>query len=191
MFINKSKDPIQVMIDGCIQNERKHQQALYNLYFDKMIAVCKRYTDDETEALSILNNGFLKVYKNISAFKNEGSFEGWVRKIIYHSVADHFRNKSNKLSFIIPYEDIDEMKSNTEISDEFYKEDILKILDSLPKISSRALFLYAIEGYSHKEIGVILGMNENTSKWHVAKARNLLKSKLSGEYPTKSISKQS
>ncbi len=154
-----------------------------------MYAVCSRYTKDKTEALTILNNGFLKVFKNISSFKNEGSFEGWIRRIIYHSAADHFRSQNNNISFLLPGDQLNDIFFSTEENDELFTEDILRVLETLPKTASRAIYLYAIEGYSHREIGEMLEISENTSKWHVAKARNLLKQKLSGDYTIKSISK--
>ncbi|MBK9254905.1 MAG: sigma-70 family RNA polymerase sigma factor [Saprospiraceae bacterium] len=179
MWFNRSKYNEEAVITGCVSNDRKSQELLYNHMFDKMYCVCAKYTKDETEALTILNDGFLRVYKNIASYNFSGSFEGWVRKIIYRSVADYFRNKSNKLAFLLPDEDFTDVTHSFTALDDLFAEDIIRLLEQLPDASSRVLVLYAIEGYTHKEIGTILQISENTSKWHLSNARQILKQKLS------------
>jgi len=178
MWFKNKENKVTDLIEGCIRNERKAQESLYNLMFDKMYAVCAKYTKDEEVALTILNDGFLKVFKNIHTYSFEGSFEGWVRKIVYRSVADHFRSMSNKIAFLLPGEDMQEPNFDAGILDNLISEDIIKLLEILPATSSKVLVLFAIEGFSHKEIGKMLDINESTSKWHVSHARQLLKEKL-------------
>jgi RNA polymerase sigma-70 factor (ECF subfamily) len=166
------------LIRGCTANDRKSQEKLYFHYFDKMYAVCAKYAKDESEAISILNDGFLKVFKNIQHFRNEGSLEGWIRKTIYHSVADHFRLKLNNVNFLLPEENEGHFIKNEEATQNLFFEDIVKLIDKLPAASARVLLLYAVEGYNHKEIGEMLEISESTSKWHLANARQILRDKL-------------
>jgi len=170
------------LIQGCINNDRKYQQALYELYFEKMLRLCKRYSEDQEEQLTILNNGFLKVYLNLSKFKKEGSFEGWIRRIMYRSVADFFRNKHSKVKFMELDDTLYLVTSDNNTLDTLFKEDILKILETLPDTTMRIFVMYVIEGFSHKEIGNLVGIPENTSKWHLSNAKKILKEQLSDFY---------
>ena len=138
-----------------------------------MIGMCLRYTQDKNLAMEIVNIGFLKVFKKLDTFKFEGSLEGWIRKIIYHSLADYFKKKSNKVHFL-EIEKGDKPKEN-HILEGLYAEDILKSIDRLPDATRRVFILYAIEGYKHHEIAEELGISTGTSKWHLSEARKKLK----------------
>lgn len=175
---HQNRDSEAQLIQGCIINDRKCQELLYKQYFDKMYALCAKYAKDETEAVTILNDGFLKVFKNIHHFRNEGSFEGWIRKTIYHSVADHFRMKVNNVNFLLPDEHDGHFIRHEEATQNLFFEDIVRLIDKLPAASARVLLLYAVEGYNHKEIGEMLEISESTSKWHLSNARQILRDKL-------------
>lgn len=144
-----------------------------------MYALCTKYCKDESEALIMLNDGFLKVFKNISSFRHDGSLEGWIRKIIFRSIADHFRIKSNQVRFILPEDNMPELIAQENASSALDIEDLIHIIEVLPAASAKVLLLYAIEGFSHKEIGQLLDISENTSKWHLSNARQILREKLS------------
>lgn len=162
---------MEEMINGCISNSRKHQEYLYLLYFDKMYAMCLRHSGDKETAMSIVNDGFLKVFKNIEKYSFKGSFEGWIRKIIFNAIRDHYRRKSNRISFM----EIEEQKIDNVFWQNAGYEEILHHVDRLPGKSKEVFTLYAIEGYSHREIADILNININTSKWHLINARKKLK----------------
>ncbi|WP_235295912.1 RNA polymerase sigma factor [Portibacter marinus] len=167
------KSSLDRIIEGCIKNKRKSQQELYNLYFPKMIAMCFRYTSDEDKAMMILNDGFLKVFKNIHTFEFKGSFEGWVRRLIFNCISDHFR-KENKYLKLMVFEE-KEKRSDELVLDSLFYDDLLRLVNKLPGNTHKVFSLYAIEGFNHKEIAEMLDISEGTSKWHLSEARKKLK----------------
>ncbi len=160
------------IVKGCAQNKRKYQEALYRRYFATMMRMCNRYTSDEMVAVSICNDGFLKVFKKIDSFAFKGSLEGWIRRIVFHSLSDHFRRESKYIQFMVFEER--ENQEGPEILPGLYLEDLLELIKQLPRMTEKVFRLYAIEGYNHREIGERLGMSENTSKWHLSSARKKL-----------------
>ena len=159
---------------GCVKNDRLYQEALYRRFYPVMMAMCMRYTQDKNLAMEIVNTGFLKVFKKLYTFNNNGSLEGWIRKIVYHALADHFKKKSSKVHFL-EIEQGNKPKDNY-VLEGLYAEDILKLIDRLPDATRRVFILYAIEGYKHHEIGEMLAISTGTSKWHLSEARKKLKS---------------
>ncbi|HOY04347.1 MAG TPA: sigma-70 family RNA polymerase sigma factor [Saprospiraceae bacterium] len=171
------------LVAGCAANDRRAQEVLYRRFFPEMLRMCRRYTKDDDTALEILNNGFLRVFKKIHTFGFKGSLEGWIRRLVYHSMADYYRDNARYLHFLV-LEDHDKpvQESSHEV---FYEEDILKAVRSLPPVSQEVFRLYAIEGYSHAEIAQSLEMSEGTSKWHLSTARQKLRELLAHYYPNK------
>ncbi|MEE9438102.1 MAG: RNA polymerase sigma factor [Saprospiraceae bacterium] len=172
-----SNEKYRQLIDGCKQNDRKSQEQLYRCLFDKMLAMCRRYTQDEDKQITIINDGFLKVFKKIDTYNYSGSFEGWVRRLVFNSLSDYFRKENKYLKFMIfNDEDIDK---GYEPAQELYYQDIIKLTDFLPSKTKKVFYKYAIEGYTHKDIGKTLNISEGTSKWHLSEARKKLKELLS------------
>ncbi len=172
-MFKKRKYTEQELVEGCKQNNRSHQEWLYRLYFASMMQMCGRYTNDREEAKTIVNDGFLRVFKKIELFTFKGSLEGWIRKLVWHSLSDHFRKQANYLHFLV-LEDWDApLPENT--LNELYVEDILKLVDKLPPATQEVFLLYAIEGFTHVEIAKKINISEGTSKWHLATARKKLK----------------
>lgn len=163
------------LISGCLRNERKYQEAFYKAYFDILVSVCKKYTRDENVILSLVNDCFLKIFKNLHTFENTGSLEGWIKKIMYHIIIDHFRNYDKKLAFLVPVDKIPDMSTNENVLHELIVAELLNLLDKLPPNSARILKLFALDGYSHADISKMLDISEGTSRWHVSQARHLLK----------------
>jgi RNA polymerase sigma factor (sigma-70 family) len=165
------------IIDGCIKGNRTSQKALYDYYSSKMYYACLRYATDKEEAEDILQEGFVKVFQNISTFSGNGSFEGWIRRIIVNTAIEHFRKKNMKFADAEIENAIDQSHSVT-IVDHFSEQDLLKIISQLP-IGYKTVFnLYAIEGFSHKEIADMLKITESTSKSQLSRARGMLQEKL-------------
>ena len=134
--------------------------------------MCRRYTQDEDQQLIIINDGFLKVFKNIHSFKGEGSFEGWVRRLVFTSLSDYFRKENKYLKFMI-FETHDSIL-NSESEESLYYQDIINLIDLLPEKTRQVFHKYAIEGYTHKDISTEIGISEGTSKWHLSEARKKL-----------------
>lgn len=159
------------IIKGCKRNSRKFQELLYFKYFDKMYGMCLRHTSDKEIAMTVLNDGFLKIFKNIEKYRYDGSFEGWVRKVIYNTLRDYYRKKSNNQRFL----EIFENQGNDKNLNNLEYDDILRMIDTLPQKSKKVFVMYAIEGYKHHEISKILNIPVGTSKWHLSQAKEKLK----------------
>ncbi len=173
MFKTRKKYSEQEIVEGCIRNDRHCQELLYKEYFSKMMAMCRRYTDDRDIAMEIVNNGFLRVFKKLSTFSFKGSLEGWIRKLVYHSLSEYFKKHSKYLQFLV-FEDHDNSVNANALTN-MYEEDLLKMVDTLPPATKEVFRLYAIEGFTHPEIAKQLSISVGTSKWHLATARQKLK----------------
>ena len=161
------------LVAGCVANERIWQERFYRRFFPTMMDMSLRRTNDREEAMTIVNNGFLRVFKKIHLYSFKGSLEGWVRRLVWHSLADHFRGKPKSIHFLV-FEERDEVASGSPAQN-LYFDDLVKMVDLLPNATRDVFRLYAIEGFSHKEIGQRLGISDGTSKWHLSSARKKLK----------------
>jgi RNA polymerase sigma-70 factor (ECF subfamily) len=132
-----------------------------------------RYTKDKEEAMIIINNGFMRVFKKIELYSFKGSLEGWIRRLVFHSLSDYFKKESRKIHFL-ELENRDAPIKEDGLSN-LYMEDLMKMVDLLPPATKQVFTLYAIEGYTHVEISKNIGISEGTSKWHLATARKKLK----------------
>lgn len=176
--VQKTYDETE-LINGCRRQERRFQEALYKLYASKMYAVCLRYADNSHYAEDILQEGFIKVFNNISKFREEGSFEGWIRRIMVNTAIEFIRKTAAYAKELV-IEKVWNIKDDFDVIDKLCADDLMKIIQSLPAGYRTVFNLYAIEGYTHKDISVMLGISEGTSKSQLARARYLLQSKLQG-----------
>lgn len=165
------------MLDGCIRGDRRCQMALYELLSGKMFAVCLRYANDHNSAQDLLQEGFIKVYKNIHKFRREGSFEGWVRRIFVNTAIEQFR-KNVTLYAIHESETVKYEHFEGNAFETLKHQDLMKMIQSLSHGYRTVFNLYVIEGYSHKEISDMLNISEGTSKSQLARARYLLQKKI-------------
>jgi RNA polymerase sigma-70 factor (ECF subfamily) len=168
------------LVKGCTDNNRIFQEILYRKYFPTMMRMCSRYTDDRDVALEIVNNGLLKVFKKIDTFSFNGSLEGWIRRIVFHCLSDYFRANARQIN-LLELEGRDAPTRSEALSDLYY-EDIMVLVDRLPEVSKKVFKYYAIEGYTHAEIGTMLHMSEGNSKWHLSMARKQLKELINGHH---------
>jgi len=161
------------LIRRCIQQDTMAQNELYRRFAGKMNGVCLRYSRNRSDAQDILQDAFVKVFVNLSKFKGEGSFEGWIKRIVINTSLKHyqknlrFRNES----------DIDqaiELSYDHHIVEKMSAGEIMKCVQQLPDGYRTIFNLYAIEGYQHNEIGELLGISEGTSKSQLSRARGLL-----------------
>jgi len=172
-MLKKQKYTEKEIVEGCIRNERNFQEILYRQHLATMMRMCMRYTNDRDKAMEIINSGFLRVFQKLHTFAFKGSLEGWIRKLVYHSISDYFKKESKYLQFLV-FEERDQSTLEKAHS-ELYAEDLLKIVDTLPPSTQRVFRLYAIDGYSHVEISKRLEISVGTSKWHLSNARKILK----------------
>lgn len=159
------------IVKGCIDKNAIAQKNLYEKFSRKMMGVCLRYCDSTEEAEDVVQNGFISIFENIESFRGSGSLEGWVRKIMVNTALTNIR-KNKKLKQNIELDSVEFMlPSNTHTNDSFATKDLLKIIQSLPVGFKTVFNLYAIEGYSHKEIGEMLNISEGTSKSQYSRAK--------------------
>lgn len=172
MFKKRKYDEREI-VEGCVRNERKAQELLYREHFDVMMRMCMRYTHDKDKAMEIVNIGFLKVFQKLHTFQFKGSLQGWIRRLVFHCLSDHYRKNSKYLQFMV-FEERDQ-SSVEKAHSNLYAEDILKMVDTLPPATQQVFRLYAIEGFTHVEIAKNTGISVGTSKWHLSNARKILK----------------
>ncbi|HQN99239.1 MAG TPA: RNA polymerase sigma factor [Bacteroidales bacterium] len=176
-----------LLIKGCLEGNAKMQRRLYNTYAPKMYGICLRYAQNQDEASDILQEGFIKVFTKLQDFRNEGSLEGWIKKIMINTAINFYIKEKRYLTTNL--ETGEGISEQVQISyDNLQLKDLLKLVQGLPA-GYRAIFnLYEIEGYTHKEISEILGISINTSKTQLMHARRFLQKQiLSIEKQTNSI----
>ncbi|MBP7513514.1 MAG: sigma-70 family RNA polymerase sigma factor [Flavobacteriales bacterium] len=180
------------IIDGCIAGERRSQQRVYELFYGKMMAVCLRYTKNHDQAKDILQDGFIKVFRSMEKFNREGSFEGWIRRIMVNTAIDYFRRAKNAYLLLgeeRSIEDFGDQDEEDTLEDESAEEvvdlkpaDVINAMQKLTPAYRTVFNLYVFEEMTHKEIAEMLGINIGTSKSNLAKAKHNLKKLLKKEH---------
>lgn len=165
-----------VLIKKAIKNNREAQHVLFEMHAPKMLSICRYYIKDIHKAEEAMLNGFFKVFTNLKNFKSEGSFEGWIRRIMVRESISYLRQQKH-IEF--PVEDIEfkngysnNIKTNIEVAE------IQQLIDALPAGYKMVFVMFAIEGYKHHEIAVLLNITEGTSKSQLYKARKMLQEKI-------------
>ena len=173
---------IKNIINGCLAGDRRDQELLYRRHASKLYAVCLQYSGNDEEARDILQEGFIKIFENLHHYKHEGSFEGWMRRITVNIALEKFRNRHN----LYRVDDIDMIQEpDAEPDNQDYAgleaNDLLEIIRELPPKYRMVFNLYAIEGYSHREISNMVNISEGTSKSNLSRARTILQRRV-GSY---------
>ncbi|MDB4414945.1 sigma-70 family RNA polymerase sigma factor [Saprospiraceae bacterium] len=162
----------QQIIQGCRKQDRHAQQALYQRYSPKMFGVCKRYLKNHEDAEDVLVEGLFKAISKIEMYKGDGSFEGWIRRIIVNEALMHLRKNKN-FKMTVEISNI-EIQSFITIQDELEAQDIYNLLDKLPTGYRTIFNLYVVEGFKHREIAEQLNISINTSKSQLILAKKRL-----------------
>lgn len=165
------------LIQACLENDAKAQRQLFELYAGKMMSLCMRYAKSRQEAEDFLQEGFIRLFKYLDKYEHKGSFDGWVRRIFVNTAIKHYHTqvKHNQVREIsIAYEKSYEASAISMLSE----NELLQVIEQLPDGYRLVFNLYAIEGFSHKEIGVMLNIGESTSRSQLVKARKWLQSKI-------------
>lgn len=165
------------LIKGCRRQNAKAQQALYDKYASIMLGLCRRYIRVELEAEDVMIKGFMKVFSKIDKYEGKGSFEGWMKRIMINEALGYLR-KNKAMYLEIELEAADREPDFDSLSTELEEMDLLKMINELPSGYKAIFNLYAIEGYSHREIGELMGISENTSKSQLSRARMHLQKRL-------------
>lgn len=171
-------EPDEALIVGCIQENPQAQQALYKRFASKMLGVCYRYVRNREEAEDVMQDGFVKIFNNLSKFRRESSLETWMTRIMVNTALNHLKS-TNKFRM---ESDLELVYNDANLSvSQFQQIDthlLMKCIQDLPDGYRVVLNMYAIEGYSHKEIGETLGIGESTSRSQFSRAKALLEKQL-------------
>jgi len=179
---------LQKVIEGCLKNDRRYQERLFQLYYGNLLVVALRYISDRDTAEEVLQNGFIKIFEKLDAYDFKGSFDGWTRRIVANTAIDYIR-KSKKDPILSDSDTdfvnhtYDPMEESEDLQNLMLKGD--QALEAIQKLSPayRTVFnLYVIENFSHKEIAEKLGISEGTSKSNLAKAKLNLKNMLTQQF---------
>lgn len=168
---------IAELMEGCKADNRKMQELLYKQTSAKMLAVCMRYAKDRMEAEDSLQVGYIKIFQKIKEYRGDGSFEGWMRRIMVNTAIESYR-KNIKSMNVVP---IDDAFDQPAVGFDFSRlgmQDLMRLIQNLADGYRMVFNMYAIEGYSHKEIGEMLGISEGASKSQLSRARAILKQEI-------------
>ncbi|MCB0758981.1 MAG: RNA polymerase sigma factor [Flavobacteriales bacterium] len=166
------------LITECIRRDPRAEQELYKKLYPMMMSICSRYEHNRQDASARMNEGFLKVLRNLKNRKTEVPFEAWVRRIMINTVIDAFRKERERKkqeTMDVPMEEIAGAEVNRYLS-QMEAEAFAELLTRVPEMSRKVFNLFAIDGFSHAEIAGMLGISTGTSKWHVSHARQTLQS---------------
>jgi RNA polymerase sigma-70 factor (ECF subfamily) len=169
---------LEKIIEGCKKMQRKSQKALYDQYSPVLYAMAMRYASHASEAEDMLQEAFINIFRNIKQYSGTGSFEGWMKRILINAAIGYIRK--HKKQHLDNFDDVQEVRlKDFSFSDEdFTRDELMKAINELPEGFRVVFNLYAIEGYKHKEIADMLGIQIGTSKSQYSRARNILKRKL-------------
>ncbi len=168
---------IDDLMEGCKAGDRKMQEMLYKLTASKMLAVCMRYAKDHMEAEDVLQMGYVKIFQKVKDYRGEGSFEGWIRRIMVNTAIESYRKNLRTLN-VVPIEDAYEQPSQGFDYSSLGMQDLLKVIQKLADGYRMVFNMYIIEGYSHKEIAETLGISEGASKSQLSRARAILQQEI-------------
>src|SRR4030042_2722217 len=167
------------IIEGCAKHDRKAQKVLYDKYSRFLMGICLRYACDKAEAEDILQESFIKIFFNIKDFTGTGSFTGWLRKVAVNTAITHY-HKNLKFRYSVDIEEFTSTETGVVSFEEdfFTSDELFMVLNELPCGYRMVFNLYAVEGYKHKEIAELLGIDMNTSKSQYSRAKAVIRDKL-------------
>jgi len=176
----KDRKDIETLIEGCIKGQRKYQEILHKAFYSKMLVVCLRYTQNRAEAEDLLHDGFIKLYQKLSKYNYQGSFEGWIRRIITNNAIDFIRKRKE---FTTDFNESVNLIEDSNVSKnaedaEFIKvkaQEIIKAIQQLTPAYKAVFNMYVLDDMSHKEIAERLNISVGTSKSNLFKAKLKIK----------------
>jgi RNA polymerase sigma-70 factor (ECF subfamily) len=171
------KFTINDLLERCKLGEQKAQELLYKTLASKMMGVCMRYAKDRYEAEDILQTGFVKVFQKLSGFRSDGSFEGWIRRIMVNTAIESYR-KNHRMMNVLDIDEAYDIPQTVFDMNVLETKDLFKLIDQLSGGYRLVFNMYVIEGYSHKEIATELGITEGSSKSQLSRAKAILREKL-------------
>jgi RNA polymerase sigma-70 factor (ECF subfamily) len=188
--VQPTNQELQNLIAGCLNNDRRCQQKIYEQFYGKMLGVCMRYTKDLDQGKELVQEGFIKLFGNLHKYKHDGSFEGWVRRVFTNNAIDSFRKKKhqdlvpdNDYQVLNLADDKDEHEFFDEPEETIQPKHVIEAMQLLSPAYQMVFNLYVMENYSHQEIADELGISVGTSKSNLAKSRMNMRKILSKQFP--------
>ena len=176
------------LVESCVKGDRQAQRNLYDIFSKRMYMVCLRYTKSQQEAEDVLQDSFIKIFKNLKGYRGESRLDYWIKRVVINTAL----NSQRKKLYMYPMVDIDDVKNEydqSKVFSNFQMEELLSMIRELPTGCQTVFNLFAIEGYSHKEIAEMLEVSEGTSKSQFARARKLLQERIAEEEKTERYEK--
>lgn len=171
-------DELRVLIKECIASSRVSQKKLYDIYSPAAYGIVRKYIhNNEQIAMELLNEAFFKVFRDLHQYSFQGAFEGWIRKIVVHTVSDYLRKNMKVERMTREVQPEDAYVNSEPVSNMSHKE-LLALIETLPDAQRNIFNLFVFENYSHKEIAKMLDMKQNNCRWHLNDARRRLKEKI-------------
>jgi len=174
-------DQIDNILKGCLKGDRKSQEQLYKMFSKRMFGLCLQYADNYDDASDILQEGFIKVFRKMDQFSGKGSFEGWMRRIMINTALERYRSQMHLYPLTENSISKDEL-FHEEVFENLSSQDLVKLVQGLSPRYRMVFNMYAIEGYSHKEIAETMGITVGTSKSNLSRARDILQEKVKKYY---------
>ena len=174
-------DQIDEILKGCLSGDRRSQEHLYKMFSARMFGLCLQYSNNYDDAKDILQEGFIKVFQKLKQFDKRGSFEGWIRRIMINTALERYRSQTR----LYPLTEQDVRREDLiyeEVFETLTARDLVKLMQELPPRYRMVFNLYAIEGYTHKEVGDMMGISVGTSKSNLSRARQILQEKVKRYY---------
>lgn len=165
-----SDGTLQILIEGCLKGDRKSQEKLYQRFYAYGMSVSLRYTKNEDEAIEVLNDGFMKVYNNLSKFDESKPFHTWFRRILINTAINYY-HKNKKHNQHQPIEEANHIAVEHDILNQFSYQEIIQLIQKLSPVYWTVFNLYAIDGFSHEEIAEALDISVGASKSNLSRAR--------------------
>jgi RNA polymerase sigma factor (sigma-70 family) len=170
---------IETLLEGCRANQRRAQEQLYRQFYRFAMTVALRYSRDEMDAADIISHAFVKVFKSIHSYdSNKGALQTWIKKIVINEGLDHIKGRE-RFSHNVELETVPEPEIRNSVLEQMGADEIMKLIHKLPPATHAVFVLYAVEGYTHRQIAEKLKISEGTSKWHLSEARKSLQQQLS------------
>jgi RNA polymerase sigma factor (sigma-70 family) len=166
------------LLQGCLSGDRRSQKQLYQQFYEFAMSIAMRYSRDEMDAADIMSHAFVKVFRSIKSYdSSKGSLHAWIKRIIVNEGLDHIKTR-NRFSENVEIETVAEPEIKNEVLEQMGADEIMKLVQKLPPATHAVFVLYAVEGYTHREIAKKLSISDGTSKWHLSEARKTLQKQI-------------
>ena len=166
------------LLQGCLDGDRRSQKQLYQQFYGFAMTIAMRYSRDEMDAADIMSHAFVKIFRSIKSYdSSKGALHAWIKRILVNEGLDHIKSR-NRFSENVEIETVAEPEIKNEVLEQMGADEIMKLVQKLPPATHAVFVLYAVEGYTHREIAEKLSISEGTSKWHLSEARKTLQKQI-------------